>query len=206
MKNENLSHSKKNSNHNSFLIIVRLNRLLHASPKVRYLFCIFFDIFFDFLILGNRFTRDLAEDFPTDFDKNSAVARFETTHTRKNHNEFSNVSESLRETRNYDSKRRRKGVKLDHSLERKVAKPLGRHQATQQSAGEVKQKIKKESQNDELNEEAKNEACKKRAVKTLLEKSMKEPKPEIKVEMPVKTPGFMPLDIIKGNVDNNGLL
>ena len=36
----------------------------------------------------------------------------------------------------------------------------------------------------------------------LLEKSTKEPKPEVKIEMPVKTPGFMPLDIIKGNKDN----
>ena len=83
---------------------------------------------------------------------------------------------------------------------------MGRHQATQQSADEVEQQIKKESKNGELNEEAKNGACKKRAVKILLEKSMKKPKPEINVEMPVKTPGFMPLDIIKGNVDNNGLL
>ena len=149
---------------------MRLNRLLHASPKVRYLFCIFFDIFLDFLILGNRFTRDLAEDFPTDFDKNSAVARFETTHTRKNHNEFSNVSESLRETRNYDLKRRRKGVKPDHSLERKVAKPLGRRKAIQQSASVVEQKTKKESKNDELNEEAKNEACKKRRSENIIGK------------------------------------
>ena len=166
----------------------------------------FLVLFLIWWISGNPYTRDLAEDFPSDFDKNSAVVRYETTHTRKNHKEFSNVTESLRDTRNYDSKRRRKGVKPDHSLERKVAKPLGRRKAIQQSASVVEQKTKKESKNDELNEEAKNEACKKRAVKILLEKSMKEPKPEIKVEMPVKIPGFMPLDIIKGNVDNNGLL
>jgi len=48
---------------------------------------------------GNRFLRDIAEDDETDLDRDSMHPIHEQTHNSKNHKEFNNVTESLKQVR-----------------------------------------------------------------------------------------------------------
>lgn len=49
--------------------------------------------------LGNKYTRDLGEEFPTPRDAVSMYVRHERTHTWRNSEEFSNVTSNLKEYR-----------------------------------------------------------------------------------------------------------
>ena len=123
----------------------------------------------------------------------SAVVQNEPTHTRKNHREFSNVTDSLTEKVNktYDlPNRRRNRARADHSLDKKVAQPLGKRKSVNTSAGKMDSSTKQGSKVD-LNELNKQKA------KKILDESKEESIP-VKIETPEISSGFILEDIIKG--------
>lgn len=150
----------------------------------------------NFRILGNPFLRDLAEDFPSQFDNDSMLVKHEGTHSRTNYKQYDNITESLTERvhKNYNSKNRQKRTRPDHSLDRKNAKPLGKSRSVNSSAGKMENTagIKQESKIDQ------NELNKQKA-KKILEESKEELKPAIKIEMPDSNLGFKLEDFVKGN-------
>ena len=139
--------------------------------------------------LGNKYTRDLAEDFPTQRDADSKFVRYEKTHTRRNCAEFSNVTTNLKEYRPRDPNRMEPWPILNHSKPRREAKALGRPQSIPKLGG----KIQKEKYD-------KNMANKKKA-KRILERE-KNVKKEIKIELPYENErGFRLEDYVKGNFE-----
>jgi len=143
---------------------------------------------------GNPFLRDLAEDFPSQFDNDSMLVKHEGTHSRTNYEQYANITESLTERvhKSYNSKNRPKRTRPDHSLDRKNAKPLGKPQSVNSSAGKMENTagIKQESKIDQ------NELNKQKA-KKILEESKEELKPAIKIEMPDSNLGFKLEDFVK---------
>ena len=154
---------------------------------------------------GNKYTRDNAEDFPTEIDASSSLVRYEGTHTRRNYEQFGNVTTPLKEYRKSDPARLKPRARLDHSLDRRCAEPLGRNPIkcsnskipavlSDHSKNATVKKIKKE--------ECKEEAKKLKAKKILeAEKKTKKEKRIIKVELRDKNDrGFVLDDFMKGKI------
>ena len=162
-------------------------------------------------ISGNKYTRDNAEDFPTEIDKISMYVRYEGTHTRRNYEEHGNVTSDLKEYRKSDPARLKPRARLDHSLDRRCARPLGEGQSVKQSIDQAKKFKeqegyksfpKKATVNNFKNEEFKEEAKKLKAKKILeAEKKIKKEKRIIKVEARGENErGFVLDDYIKGKI------
>ena len=144
--------------------------------------------------------------------------KHENTHTRRNSEEFGNVTCNLKEYRKSDPARLQPRARLDHSLDRSCARPLGDGQSVKQSADQAK-KFKDEAyeslpsrrrpsvQSDHSKvtvkkEEFKKEAYIKKIKQTLqAEKKLKNEKRVVKVESRGKNErGFVLDDYIKGKI------
>ena len=125
---------------------------------------------------GNKYTRDLGEDFPTEIDADSEYVRHEESHTSRSFQEFANVTTNLKE-------RRQRGPKRD--VPRSISSH-SRRPSIPKSAG----KIKKEKEYTNL--------AKKKRAKRIIEQQ-KTNKKEIKIEFPhQKEPGFRLDDYVQG--------
>lgn len=152
-------------------------------------------------ISGNKYTRDNAEDFPSEIDHDSLYVRHEKTHTRRNSNQFGNVTTPLKEYRKSDPTRLKPRAKLDHSMDRRSAQPLGGNTKIKVPAV-LSDHSKKATVKKFKKEEFKEEAKKLKAKKILeADKKFKNERRVIKVELPEKIePGFALDDIIKGKI------
>ena len=146
--------------------------------------------------------------------------KHEKTHTRRNAEEHGNVTSDLKERRKSDPARLKPRARLDHSLDRRCAKPLGDGQSVKQSIGQAK-KFKEEESLPSRNvpavlsdhskkttvknfkkEESKEEAKKLKAKKILeADKKIKKEKRVIKIEPRGKNErGFVLDDYMKGKI------
>ena len=143
--------------------------------------------------------------------------RHENTHTRRNYEQYGNVTSNLKEYRKSDPARLKPRARLDHSLDRRCARPLGDGQSVKQSIDQAK-KFKKEESLPSRNvppvlsdhskkatvkkfkkEECEEEAKKLKAKKILdADKKSKKEKRVIKVEF--HKPSFVLDDLIKGKI------
>ena len=130
--------------------------------------------------------------------------RHENTHTRRNSEEFSNVTSNLKEYRKSDPARLKPRAILNHSLERRSAKPLGRDPIKNSKVPLVLSDHSKKATtllNKAKNEEFKEEAKKLKAKKILEADKSKKEKRVIKVESRGKNErGFVLDDYIKGKI------
>ena len=132
--------------------------------------------------------------------------RHEGTHERRNSEEYSNVTTNLKEYRKSDPARLKPRAKLDHSLDRKCAKPLGRV-PIKSSNSKVPAVLSDHSKKATTllkkpkKEEFKEEAKKLKAKKILEADKSKKEKRVIKVESRGKNErGFVLDDYIKGTI------
>ena len=146
--------------------------------------------------------------------------RHENTHTRRNYEQYGNVTSNLKEYRKSDPARLKPRARLDHSLDRRCARPLGDGQSVKQSIDQAK-KFKKEESLPSRNvppvlsdhskkatvkkikkEDLKEEAKKLKAKKILdADKKSKKEKRVIKVEPHGENErGFVLDDFIKGKI------
>ena len=127
--------------------------------------------------------------------------RYEKSHTRRNSDQFGNVTTPLKEYRKSDPARLKPRARLDHSLDRRSAQPLGGNPKRKVPAvlsDHSKKATVKKFKKGEFKEEAK-----KLKAKKILEadKKFKNERRVIKVELPEKIePGFALDDIIKGKI------
>ena len=150
--------------------------------------------------------------------------RYEGTHTRRNAEEFGNITTTdLKERRKSDPARLKPRARLDHSLDRRCARPLGDGQSVvnqwrdKQSIDQAKQFLtsprivlsvrsdhsKKATVKKIKKEECEEEEAKKLKAKKVLdaEKKIKKEKRVIKVVSRSKNDrGFVLDDIIKGKI------
>lgn len=142
-------------------------------------------------ILGNKYTRDLAENFPTQRDEESKYVRHEITHTRRNYEEFGNVTSNLKQYRKRDPNRIQPWPILNHSAQRRQAQPLGSRESGLKSAGN----IKKERVDKDF-------AYREKVKRTLKMERGRTIKKEVTVELPYENDrGFKLGDYVKGNFD-----
>ena len=152
-------------------------------------------------ISGNKYTRDNAEDFPTEIDHDSLYVRYEKSHTRRNSDQFGNVTTPLKEYRKSDPARLKPRARLDHSLDRRSAQPLGGN--TKRKVPAVQSDHSKKATVKKFKKEEFKEEAKKLKAKKILEanKKLKNERRVIKVEPRNKNDrGFILGDYIKGKI------